>query len=496
LVNTFQLTVDIKSLESKNPEVARNGQLLDELGIFYRGGKELKDNAARWLTKRTREIGTEFQTRLSKVHADNILATAVSYYESRLFENDLDIEFTTKESTSVDDFYAAFLQNCDRGSTTLLEFFGKVATDVLVFGRSWYLIDLPKLAVTPTNLYEQKAAGGLDPYLCYLPVGSVTNWALDANGNFDWVMVHTINDVQRFLLPGLTRETWTYYDKQQYAKYQTEYETGKAKPTTANLIDSGSHSMSAFNEVPVECVSADDKLWLGNRIFSGLVEHLNSQCGLSWSLFLSNFPVPVLTDGPNATVAETQTVSEYSFLKMPNGSAFAYVEPAGNGWTASLEYLETLKESLFRQCHLIAMARSSRATPSAQSSASKQQDWNVSASILNGFGTKIRNQIQDTLDDIAQIRGDDVQSDCRGLNFTDDGAASTVELVLEAKSLNIPSDTFNKELNKKVVRAVLRDANDSLLQTIIDEINAAPAQTQITPTQDTVALNISERGQI
>lgn len=501
---TFPQSVSVKDIDTKHPDIAKYKKYNDELTILYRGGKELQDNAARFLAKHSKELGTAFLNKLQKINYDSVLATVIGWYTSKLFERQLNIDFKDEQSeTPVDNFYENFVQDCDRGGTTLELFFERVAIEVLLYGQSWFLTDLPKLAVQPTNLYEQQAQGGLDPYLVWIPLQNISNYQYDADGNLEWVLIHATNTIQSFLAPTKTVETWTYYDKKTYATYTAEYQTGTQRANTATLTDSGIHSMSSQNEVPVSCVRTDYKLWLGNRIYLPVVEYFNAYNSFGWSLWLANNPLPVLTDGQNAPVADSQTVSEYAFLKLPFGATFKWEEPQGHSWEASQKYLDSLREGIYRQCHLVAQGRSSRASATVASGVSKEADMQPAADVLNVFGNLIRNTIQDTLDDLAQIRGDaTVFSDVRGMNFAEDGASDTVDLVIATRSLGIQSPIFDKEVQKLVIRAVLRDANQSLLQDISDEIDTAPDATagngtnpDGTPvtTQPTVALNITER---
>src|SRR5580698_5703583 len=173
---SFPPQVAVNALEVQHPELAKRLQLYEDLRVLYEGGKELKDNVGRFLVKRERELGSAYLARESKPNYDNILSTVVSFFISKLYENGIEIEFSSPESEVIDTFYSDFIQECDRGDTSLELFFTRFTEELLVFGKSYFVIDLPKLEVAPSNLNEQKLLGGLNPYLSHIKVPNVLNW--------------------------------------------------------------------------------------------------------------------------------------------------------------------------------------------------------------------------------------------------------------------------------------------------------------------------------
>ena len=497
----FSTQLSIKVLDSKHPELLKREMLYDDLRLLFHGGKDLKDNAFRFLVKREKEIQTSFLSRERQVKYDPVLDTIVSWYSAKLFEHDIEIQFDAGESSGVDDFYASFLEVCDRGDMSFQQFFERVTEELLVYSKAYFLIDLPKLEVEPTNLYQQKALGGLNPYLSHLDIMSVLNWQNDKWGNYQWVIVKNCDDVQQLFGPTIHVETWTIYNQQQYATYQVRYADGQARPTEATLVDSANHAMAGLNTVPVVCVSTRHKFWLGNRLYLSLIDHFNIYTTYGYSLNLANAPIPVITDGSengaNKAVDLNQTVSEYSFLHLPNGGKAEYMEPEGRAWEATAKYLEQLRENMYRQAHVAPIGRSTRATPASQSGYSKELEMEPSHDVLNVLGTKIRTVMQWTLNAIASIRKEKVETDIRGLNFSEDTAAFNVNLMMEAKAAGIHSTLAMKELEKRTVRSLFPDANAAKLQAMEKQIDDTPdAEFEFKagqPGQDTVALNITER---
>ena len=235
-------------------------------------------------------------------------------------------------------------------------------------------------------------------------VAQIYNYQLDEFGNFEWVIVHDKTQKQEFLKPAMNVETWTYYGRTQFAKYQTTWQVDGSRPNEATLADSGPHALAASNEVPVHRIESKSKLWIGNRIILPLISHLNALNSYDWSLWLANVPLPVFTNGPDGTIDPNTTAAEYAAINLPDGAKFEWVEPAGSSFDASQKYIENLREAIYRQAFLVALGRSSRASATVQSAVSKEQDWQPASSVLNVFGNLIRTSIQNVLEDIAEIR--------------------------------------------------------------------------------------------
>lgn len=493
----YPSTVPIKALEAKHTEVAKYETLMGYLTLLFKGGWELKQNGSIFLRRHSKELGTSYQSRLNALDYSNILSTIISYYSSRLLEYGIQFDFRVdgdkkKLAQSDTEFYDNLLSNVDNANTSTEQFFERAAVEVLLYSSSYFLVDLPKLPVVPSSLGEQLSLGGLSPYLVYVAPSSIINWEFDAEGNYNWVLIHTVNTQQSFLQPSQTIETYRYFNKTEFATYHSQYVTGKQRSTDAILVDSGFHALADKKRVPLHCVSGDTKLWLGNRTYLALIAHLNLTNSLENSLFLSANPIPTFTNGPDGTLDLNQTVSEYAAIQLPAGASFSWSEPQGKSFDALMKSIDSLREDIYRSSHLVSQGRSSKASATASSGIAKELDMQPAASVLNAFSTLIKKAIQSAFEDCSEIRSDNVEIDVRMQSYSDDATSATLGTVLETKSLNIPSDTLNKELNKKVARVILKDAGETLLNKICNEIDSAKAIAEVTPTQDRVTL--TERG--
>jgi hypothetical protein len=100
------------------------------------------------------------------------------------------------------------------------------------------------------------------------------------------------------------------------------------------------------------------------------------------------------------------------------------------------------------------------------------------------LGDTLRAAMQQTLERVASIRtlcgfnDENLEFDVRGFNFEDKLEVEDVGVIGDVLALDIPSDTFEREIKKKVAATALPDLNPATRQKINDEIDAAPPQAE------------------
>ena len=214
---------------------------------------------------------------------------------------------------------------------------------------------------------------------------------------------------------------------------------------------------------------------MGNRAYLHAVSHLNMQNAYFWGLFMSCLPVLWVKGG----FQTPPTVTETGYLEIAENGGIGYVEPSGTSYKIASEELSALREEMYRQMHLQAQGKSSSATASASSGYSKEMDMAPSHDVLNGLGDIIRAAMLKVLGDVTEIRGDAKQEfDVRGFSFDDENEAGELATAQLASDLGIPSDTLEKEVQKRVARTLLKDARPEMVQKVEAEIDAAPTKSQ------------------
>lgn len=504
--------VPVKALEQKHPEHDLQLVMWQNLDILRKGGRILQGNADRFLVKRPKEPNDLYLTRLQHFRYQNILSACLGYYGSKLFEEDAQVDIK-ENGTAIEApadgqepdetwgfYHDTFIKDCDRAGTTFTDFMRTVAEDIIVFNGSYVLIDLPKSETQATTLAEQD----IRPLLRRYDPRNAINWDKDQYGNLEWI-VFEISTIEHTFLQGarLVRK-WYYFDRTQYMVYEW-HESSDPKdssdPQYATLIDGPSpHSMADYKNpetgqlgrVPVLHFEVPYEMWLGNRVYFTLIDHLNLENTFSWGLTLANLPMPVII----SEISDYDLkVSEGGFVLLPKGSEFHWSEPNGTSFETSDKRLASLREEAYRMMHLQAQGRSSAATPASQSGYSKEQDMAPANDILNFFGDHIRAAQQLILECVGAIRADEkVTFDVRGYDFTEPETLIDIEEASAVEGLNIPSELFRKERYKDVVRKYAHDWNPDTVAAICEEIDKAPTQEELDAKAQESELNLIQQG--
>ena len=232
----------------------------------------------------------------------------------------------------------------------------------------------------------------------------------------------------------------------------------------------GPHALSTVGRVPLLCFEVPNALWLANRAFLPVVDHLNQENSYAWSLYISNLAMPVIT----SDVDVKPQMSETGFIQLPIGSTYAWTEPEGRSFGHSATRVRELREEIYRMMYLAYQGRSSNATADGASGASKEMDMMPAQDIMNEYGDIVIAAMQLILDTVAQARDEQITSDVRGMKFGKTSTLSDLQRTEAALALAVPSRTFEKEVYRAAAREYLPDANPEVQKSIIDEIEAAP----------------------
>jgi hypothetical protein len=471
--------VAVALLDLKHPEYSARSEAWIDLSLMYEGGAALKMRCERLLKKRPREDEEVYAARMDRFTYQNILGTGLGWYGAAMFDISPEIFFNGK---SGDEPYTKFLENCDGNGTTFVDFFKKTFQILLTFGAGWVLTDLRALGEgekAPETMEQEKQMGLRDPHVaCFTPL-NVINWQVDTMGKLVWAIVKTEVQKQEFLKKPEIVSTWYYYDRKSYQVYEDrrtlEEEVRVASNSEgrmAKFLRGGQHSLAHVDRLPLRRITLSEGLWLANRAYLLLVDHLNQDNTLAWSLFMSNLAIPIIIGDVDPS---SMTYTETGYLQFPAGTTYQWSEPEGKSFVQSARRVESLREECFRSMNLQSQGRSSKATPAMQSGRSKILDMMPAKQILAGMGDDLRRHMQDVLCDVRDARKEaTVEPDVRGFSFQEDMTTEEVFSVTSLLQLRIPSETFEKFIYKKVAKSWMPDANRKDLKVVYDEIEAGP----------------------
>ena len=479
----FAASVKVSELNATHAEYAANVDAWVDIDLLYRGGHQIRRQASKFLVRRPKELHDVFSARLERFTYQNCIGTGLGWYEAALFEKPPEVDTRPEAggegepAKEIADFYEQFLGNCDRAGTKFKDFWIKVFRGLALFRCAYVLTDLPLPEQPPVNLKQQKDLGLLNPYLVYYSPANVLNWETDRYGNLEWVVVYTKNENTGFLGAGAVIERWYYFNLEQYAVYERLGKAGeKAPKEIATLQASGLHALAKVGRVPLRRIEVSDGLWIGNRALPQAIEHVNADNQLGFALMMAALAMPVIITDDDLT---QPTISEVGYFKLTKGSDFKWTEPAGTSFAHLQARIGSLREEIYRQMYLQAQGRSTEAAPAVQSGFSKEVDMRPAANVLSAYGDRLLSGMALVLEDVAAVRGDNVEFEVRGFHFSTDGGPEEIRNDQSVKDFGVQSDTFHKELQKRVVRRHLPDAEAPTIDAIMDEIDKAPTLTEI-----------------
>ncbi len=467
--------MQVKLLNQKHPEYEQYCYAWESIEILKRGGCEIRKHAEKFLTKRPKELPEVYKHRVERFTYQNIIGTAMGWYNASLFEKDPTITLTRgkeKVEGNHQEWLDGIIQNCNRAGKTLFDFFREVTVDLMQFRAAYVLTDLPAVEANALSLADQKASGALDPYLVRYSPREVINWDTDAFGNLTWIVIHTINLKRSFGGSTVTVDRWYYFDRQECRVYEYERKDDQTEEKAeAILVRQGKHALSAVGRVPVRRIEVTDDLWLADRAYPQAIDHLNQDNTLAWALFMANLPVPVI----KGEFEGDASVSETAYIHLAVDGSFEYAEPAGTSFEQSKARLDSLREELYRQFYLQAQGRSSAATPSSQSGYSKEMDMLPAVPILNAFGDVLRDGMSNVLTDVVTAHGErELKVVVNGFNYDASDPAEIESIQAAIDFAGGSSPTFRKEMVKRVAHIYLKDASEDLRRTVDDEIDKSP----------------------
>lgn len=490
-----------KDVDAKHPEWSARHDLWQNVYTLYEGGQLMWDNRGVFLKQRPKEDAQVYQYRLDHFCYENNLGTGLGWHEAEMFKQPPVITYKLTDPSGAateaelageqEKFYTGFESDCDRQGTNLVDKFRRVFIDLLLYSSSWVLTDMPASDETrPESLADQRKQRLLDPYITVVSPLDVINWETDSYGNIQWAVLYRKECRRTFGSKSEIVERWYFYDRQTYRVYEavqkddTVLAADKELQPVA-LVKMGYHTLAGQQQVPLRRYQINAGWWMGNRTYLACLEHLNMSNALKWSLFMAALAVPVvITDDDISKL----TISEVGFIHLGVGSDYKFAEPQGACWEYMGRRVEVLKEEIYRSLYLIAQARTNQATASAQSGVSKEVDMKPSHDVLNGLGDVLRAAIKQTLQDVAAARVLVVPAseadasllfDVRGFEFDEAVTVEDVDKLTGLYGLSIPSKTFEKELDKATVQAVLPDMDPDTQKTIFKEIDDAPTRDEL-----------------
>jgi hypothetical protein len=457
-------------INREHPEYTSRKRVWKTYRDLYVGGQAMKDSASEYLLPRFREPSDVYFERLNKVFYENYIGSIVDWFGATLFRREPAITASgANEPAKL--FMSRFVDDCDRKGTGITDFLRTRFVDSLVGGSSFILVDFPKVDGPLATRGAEDASGRSRAYLVGYTADELINWRLDAEGNYEWVVLRT-KSVQS-AEPGKgewsTVTTWAYYDKQSYRTYR-QTDGGFGSPSGGvEVVDSGLHGLAKQNRVPLFRLQVPEGLWLLNKAGSLQLEHFEKANALSWSLTMGLFAMPVIY-----TEREwKQIIGESYYIQLGPNDKFGWTEPEGRVFQIAAENLKRLQEEIYRVCYL-GQQGGSLSGAVAQSAASKERDFVATQEVLRAYGDTVKDVLRRVLVAINDAREDGLEISVSGLDeFDIADFSSELDDAQRLLSMGIESPTLKSQIFKKLSLKYLCDVKQEVKDRIVSEIDAS-----------------------
>jgi hypothetical protein len=452
------------NINHEHPGFAAKREMWRQYRDLYSGGEQFCANASQYLIRRQKEPGDVYTERLSRTFYENYVGSIVDWYSATLFRREPRLAFEGKNERGRK-FFGEFIEDCDLKGSSLSEFFRTRFVDALVCGKSYILVDFPRLTAPAGTRAEEDDRGASRAYLVAYAADELINWSHDEHGHFQWVVLRThslkkerIEDSQ---WGKLTR--WVYYDKENYRIYE-QLEQGPVE-----VVGEGRHGLAKQLRVPLIDIRISEGLWLLNKAGSLQLEHFNKSNALGWALTMGLFAMPVVYSERDWN----QVMGESYYIQLGPQDRFGWTEPEGHVYQIAADNLGRLQEEIYRVCY-VAHAGGALSSAKTQSGLSKQRDYAITQEVLRAYGDAIKDAMKRVLRVIEMAREDGLGIDVSGMDEFDIGDFGT-ELDDAERLLNIGIDspTLKKQVFKKLAFQFLCDVRQEVKDRIGSEIDTA-----------------------
>jgi len=450
------------NIDREHPEYIARKAMWTKYKDLYVGGERLRANASEYLVPRQHEPSEVYTERLSRVFYENYIGSIIDWYAATLMRREPVLDFEGSDPGAMS-FYKLFSDNCDLKGSTLHEFFRQQFIQTLVDGRSFTVVDFPRVDGPVRTRAEEDATGRSRAYLVDYSAPEVINWNYDQHGGMDWVVIRTSCLRQSKLEDAKwEKETrWIYYDRENFQIFR---KTGDSQDVEE--VDEGRHALATLRHVPVFEMKVSEGLWLMNKAALLQLEHLNKSNALGWALTMGLFATPVIYSDREWR----QILGESYYIQLGPADRFGWTEPDGKVYQIAADNLERLKDEIYRVCYLMSQAASS-AGEQRISGLSKQMDFSITQEVLRAYGDMVKETMKQVLGAVAEARQDGVSIDVSGMDEFDIGAFSNdLDDAKKLLEMEIGSETLKKQIFKRLAFKYLCDARQEIKNRVAEEI--------------------------
>ena len=434
----------------------------------YNGGYDY--TLGQYLNRYNLELDNEFNQRLANTPCDNHCKNIIQIYSSFLFRVKASRDFGgMQDEASLE----SFLKDADLEGNSFTTVMKQAQNYASIYGHCFLILDKPAVQ---TNTKAEELEQEIRPYVSMVTPENVLDWNFErqVNGKYELNYLKIREEVDKS--GGSYMRLW-FPDR-----VDTIYvEDIGTEPT---LIDTATNQIGKIPAV-ILYNAKSHKRGIGQSDLVDIADLqkaiYNEYSEIEQLIRLTNHPSLVKTNGVNAS-AGAGAVIEMPDEMEPNLKPYL-LQPSGQNLTAIMESITKKVESINRIAHTGAV----RTTKQQVSSGIALQ---TEFELLNARLSEKADNLQLAEEQLFKLYAEFQNTTFDGeINYPDSfnirDYASDLVYFQQAKSMNIGSPTFSKEVDKEIARAVVDD--DEKLSQIFDEIDSKAETGQFTqdePTQE------------
>ena len=418
----------------------------------YNGGYDY--TLGQYLNRYNLELDHEFNQRLGNTPCDNHCKNIIQIYSSFLFREKASRDFG---SMSEEPSLQMFLKDADLEGNNFNTVMKTAQNYASIYGHCFMILDKPNIQ-TATRAEELNQE--IRPYVSIITPENVFDWNFERQPNGKYILNYLKIREEVDRKGGSYMRIW-YPDK-----VDTIYvEDDRTEP---QLIDTAENQIGKIPAV-ILYNSKSHKRGIGQSDLVDIAELqkaiYNEYSEIEQLIRLTNHPSLVKTAGVNAS-AGAGAVIEMPDEMEPNLKPYL-LQPSGQNLTSIMDSITKKVEAINRIAHTGAV----RTTRQQVSSGIALQ---TEFELLNARLSEKADNLQLAEEQLFRIYSEYQNAKFDGeINYPDSfnirDYATDLLFYQQAKSINVPSPTLNKEIDKEIARAVVDD--DEKLTIIMDEID-------------------------
>ncbi len=419
----------------------------------YNGGYDYM--VGQYLNRYNLELDNEFNQRLANTPCDNHCKNIIQIYSSFLFRVKASRDFGNMADESS---LKSFLKDSDLDGNNFSTVMKQAQNYASIYGHTMLILDKPKIQTTTK---AEEINQEIRPYLSIVTPENILDWNFKRQLNGKYVLDYLK------IREEVDREGGSYIRMWFEDRVDTVYvEDGGAEP---KLIDTADNQIGKIPAV-ILYNAKSHKRGIGQSDLTDIADLqksiYNEFSEIEQLIRLTNHPSLVKTGGVNASAGAGAVIEMPE--EMDSNLKPYLLQPSGQNLVAIMDSINNKVESINRIAHTGAV----RTTKTQVTSGVALQ---TEFELLNARLSEKADNLQLAEEQIfkcyamyqnAQFDGEINYPD--SFNIRD--FASDLVFYQQAKSINVPSSTLNKEIDKEIARAVVDD--DEKLGLIFDEIDA------------------------